>query len=128
MDAPPFSYLMNIGVADEVGVDAEDVRGVLMAVAPIVGTARVASATGHIVRALGIALEMAELEEAQVVRWRSSRKLRSSRKGTDPGGCAGNVHCVHPAPSARACRPSRERGAPRDAGFPAASAFLAMSR
>ena len=64
MDAPPFSYLMNIGVADEVGIDAEDVRGVLLAVAPIVGTARVASATGHIVQALGIALEMAELEES----------------------------------------------------------------
>ena len=37
-------------------------RGVLAAVAPIVGTARVASATGNIVRALGFALEVAELE------------------------------------------------------------------
>ena len=35
----------------------------LAAVAPIVGTARVASATGNIVRALGFALEAAELDE-----------------------------------------------------------------
>jgi hypothetical protein len=38
------------------------VRGVLAAVAPIVGTARVASATGNIVRALGLAIELAEEE------------------------------------------------------------------
>src|SRR5215510_2857781 len=57
VDAPPASYLMNLGAAAEIGIDAEQVRGVLAAVAPIVGTARVASATGNIVRALGIALE-----------------------------------------------------------------------
>ena len=57
MDAPPVSYLYNLGVA---GVD--DVRGVLAAIAPIVGTARVASATSKIVRALGIAIDIAELE------------------------------------------------------------------
>jgi hypothetical protein len=64
VDAPPVSYLMNLGAAGEVGLEPEDVRGVLTAVAPIVGTARVASATGNIVRALGIAIELAELEEA----------------------------------------------------------------
>ena len=52
VDAPPVSYLMNLGAAGEVGIDAEGVRGVLAAVAPIVGTARVASATGKIVEAL----------------------------------------------------------------------------
>jgi hypothetical protein len=36
---------------------------VVAAVAPIVGTARVASATGNIARALGVAIEVAELEE-----------------------------------------------------------------
>ena len=45
VDAPPVSYLMNLGAAAEVGVDADQVRGVLAAIAPIVGTARVASAT-----------------------------------------------------------------------------------
>jgi 4-carboxymuconolactone decarboxylase len=63
VDAPPVSYTMNLGLAGEVGIGAEDVRGVLAAVAPIVGTARVASATGKIVRALAIAIEAAELEE-----------------------------------------------------------------
>ena len=62
VDAPPVSYLMNLAVAGELGVDAEQVRGVLAAVAPIVGTARIASATGNIVRALAVAIETAELE------------------------------------------------------------------
>lgn len=62
MDAPPVSYMLNLGVAGEVDVDAEEVRGVLAAIAPIVGTPRVAAATGNIVRALGIAIDLAELE------------------------------------------------------------------
>ena len=62
VDAPPVSYLMNLGAAGEIGVGEEEVRGVLAAVAPIVGTARVASATGKIVRATGLAIELAELE------------------------------------------------------------------
>ena len=63
VDAPPASYLMNLGAAGELGIGEEQVRGVLAAVAPIVGTPRVVAATGNIVRALGFALEMAELEE-----------------------------------------------------------------
>jgi 4-carboxymuconolactone decarboxylase len=66
VDAPPASYLMNLGMAAEVDIDGEQVQGVLAAVAPIVGTARVAAATGNIARALGLAIEVAELEkEAQ---------------------------------------------------------------
>ena len=65
VDAPAASYLLNLGGASEVGVDAEQVRGVLAAVAPIVGTARVASATGNIVKALDVAIEIAELEDDQ---------------------------------------------------------------
>jgi len=62
VDAPPFSYLMNLGAASQVGIDAEQVRGVLAAVAPIVGTARVASATGKIVDALDLAIEVADVD------------------------------------------------------------------
>jgi hypothetical protein len=62
VDAPPVSYLTNLGAAGDLDIDPEQIRGVLAAVAPIVGTARVASATGKIVKALGIALELAELE------------------------------------------------------------------
>jgi 4-carboxymuconolactone decarboxylase len=62
VDAPPFSYLMNLGAASQIGIDADQVRGVLAAVAPIVGTARVASATGKIVDALNVAIEVADLD------------------------------------------------------------------
>ena len=65
VDAPPVSYLLNLGAAADLEIDAEQVRGVLAAVAPIVGTARVASATGNIVRALELELETAELEAAE---------------------------------------------------------------
>jgi hypothetical protein len=63
VDAPPVSYLVNLNVAGELDVSADDIRGVLAAVAPIVGTARVASATGKIVQALAVELEVAALEE-----------------------------------------------------------------
>ena len=65
VDAPSVSYLLNIGAASEVGVDAEQVRGVLAAIAPIVGTARVASATGKIAGALEVAIEVAERDEQE---------------------------------------------------------------
>jgi hypothetical protein len=66
VDAPPVSYLVNLGAGQDAGVDAETVQNVLVAVAPIVGTARTASAAGKMVRALGLAIAVAdaELEEA----------------------------------------------------------------
>jgi hypothetical protein len=60
VDAPPASYLTNLGAAADVGIDVDVVRGVLTAIAPIVGTTRVVAATGNIVRALGFALETLE--------------------------------------------------------------------
>jgi len=62
VDAPPASYLLNAGTAVDVGVSVDDVQGVLIAVAPIVGTARVMSAAGNITRALGFAIAVAEAE------------------------------------------------------------------
>jgi hypothetical protein len=62
VDAPPVSYLMNLAVASDVGVVAKDVEQVLIGVAPVVGTARVASAAGKIARALGFAIAVAEAE------------------------------------------------------------------
>jgi hypothetical protein len=62
VDAPAVSYLLNLDVAGDLDIDADQVGGVLAAVAPIVGTARVASSTGKIVQALSLALEVAELE------------------------------------------------------------------
>jgi len=63
VDAPPVSYLLNLAAGSEVGIDADRVRGVLAAIAPIVGTPRVASATGKIAEALEVAIEVAELDE-----------------------------------------------------------------
>jgi alkylhydroperoxidase/carboxymuconolactone decarboxylase family protein YurZ len=65
VDAPPASYLMNLGAAGELGIGEDEVRAVLTAIAPIVGTTKVVSATGNILRALGFALEMAEMEAAE---------------------------------------------------------------
>ncbi|MBV9579901.1 MAG: carboxymuconolactone decarboxylase [Chloroflexi bacterium] len=62
-DAPPASYLLNLGAAVDIGVDVDTVQGVLTAVAPIVGTSRVMAASGNIARALGLALDIAELED-----------------------------------------------------------------
>ena len=64
MDAPPVSYALNLEVVGDLEIDAEKVQGVLAAVAPIVGTARIASATSKIVRALALEIEVAELEAA----------------------------------------------------------------
>ena len=61
VDAPTASYWANLEAIDAVGIDADRVRGVLAAVAPIVGTARVASATVNIVEALDVEIEVAEL-------------------------------------------------------------------
>jgi hypothetical protein len=58
--SPPASYLLNLGAAGEMGVDADQVQDVLAAVAPIVGTTRVVSAAGKLVRAYGLAVGLAE--------------------------------------------------------------------
>jgi alkylhydroperoxidase/carboxymuconolactone decarboxylase family protein YurZ len=62
VDAPPASYMMNLGAAGATGVTQEQVQGVMAAITPIVGTARVVSAAGKMMRALGLALDLAELE------------------------------------------------------------------
>ena len=62
VDAPAISYLLNLGVASQTGVDADQVRGVLTAITPIVGTPRIVSATGRIVKGLAVAIEVAEAD------------------------------------------------------------------
>jgi alkylhydroperoxidase/carboxymuconolactone decarboxylase family protein YurZ len=54
------SYLAHIGPAADAGVTLEDVQNVLVAVAPIVGTARVVSAAASIAEALGFAISAVE--------------------------------------------------------------------
>jgi alkylhydroperoxidase/carboxymuconolactone decarboxylase family protein YurZ len=60
--APPASYLANAGTASDVGITLEDVQGVLIAVAPVVGTARTVAAAGNLARALGFAIAAVEAE------------------------------------------------------------------
>ncbi len=66
-DAPAASYLMHVGPAIDAGVTAKQVQDILIAVAPIVGAPRTASAAARITEALGIVIvaleEVAEAEE-----------------------------------------------------------------
>ena len=52
-DAPAASYLFNAAAAAESDVSLEDVQDVLVALAPIVGTARIVTATNEIAKGLG---------------------------------------------------------------------------
>ena len=62
VDAPPVSYLTNMAAAGDTGMDADMIQDILIAVAPIVGTARVASAGSKMMRALGLAIAVADEE------------------------------------------------------------------
>ena len=62
--APPASYLANAAAAADSGVTADDIQAVMIGVAPVVGTARVVSAGGNILRALGFAIAVADSEMA----------------------------------------------------------------
>ncbi|MFI7008450.1 carboxymuconolactone decarboxylase family protein [Streptomyces sp. NPDC050145] len=56
LGASPASYLLNIGAAEDIGVPPERIRGTLVAVAPVVGSARVVTAARGIGDAFGLQL------------------------------------------------------------------------
>jgi alkylhydroperoxidase/carboxymuconolactone decarboxylase family protein YurZ len=58
VDAPPASYVANAAGLEQAGLTAEDIQRVMIAVAPVVGTPKVVSAGGQILRALGFAIEV----------------------------------------------------------------------
>ena len=62
VDAPAASYVMNAGAAMDAGVTLEDVQGLLVAVAPIVGTTRVLSASVNLATGIGFAIALIEEE------------------------------------------------------------------
>ncbi len=62
LDAAPASWLMNIAVSGEAGLEPEKILGTLTAIAPVIGTARVVSAAGHILQALELGEALAESE------------------------------------------------------------------
>ena len=65
VDAPPASYLLNLGPAVDSGLTLEDARSVLVALAPIVGGPRVVDAASNITSALGLALAIEDALEAE---------------------------------------------------------------
>ena len=65
VDARPVSYLAHIGPAVESGITLDDVENVLVAIAPIVGTARTASAAINIAEALDFAIAVVEEDSAE---------------------------------------------------------------
>ncbi|MGH3272865.1 MAG: carboxymuconolactone decarboxylase family protein [Streptosporangiaceae bacterium] len=62
VDAPPASYLANTSAATDSGVTEQDVQEIMIAIAPVVGTAKVVSAGGNMMRALGFAIRVAEAD------------------------------------------------------------------
>ena len=52
MDAAPVSYLITLGAAADNGLTVERMQAVLIAIAPVVGSARVTAAAGAIVRGI----------------------------------------------------------------------------
>ena len=57
-DAPAVSYLANLAVADEIGVTVDDVRGVLIALGPLLGSARVLSGAEKALTAIAAARQL----------------------------------------------------------------------
>jgi hypothetical protein len=62
VNAPPASYVTNLAVAEDVGVELESLQAVLLAIAPVVGTPRVVAAIGNIARGLGMVIEADDVD------------------------------------------------------------------
>jgi alkylhydroperoxidase/carboxymuconolactone decarboxylase family protein YurZ len=67
VDAPEASYLLHVGPAMDADVSVEQIQNILIAIAPIIGTPRTASAALKITDALGIVVAAfeAELEDEE---------------------------------------------------------------
>ena len=65
LDAPPASYLWQVGNALEAGATPEDLIGVLIAIAPQVGGPKLVAAAPELMVALGLALPDGVSDPAQ---------------------------------------------------------------
>ncbi len=54
MDAPPSSWLVNLKVGKELGISRDKAVGTLVAISPVIGTARTMSAAGNIIKAIAM--------------------------------------------------------------------------
>lgn len=77
MDAPAISYLAHVDPAVKAELTVEQLQDVLVAIAPVVGTARVMSAATHIAQAFGVAIALADAE-AQSIAEAEARSRGSS--------------------------------------------------
>jgi hypothetical protein len=65
--APPVSYLLHVGPAVDAGITIERAEGALVAIAPIIGTARSVVAATNISAALKLAIDVVQPElEAEI--------------------------------------------------------------
>ena len=55
VDGSAVSWLLHLGAAEDTNLDLDKVLGTLVAIAPIIGTPKVMSAGGKILRAVGLA-------------------------------------------------------------------------
>jgi 4-carboxymuconolactone decarboxylase len=60
LDAAPASYIWQVGLALEAGVTPEEILGLLVALNPLVGNAKIVAAAPEIAIALGVDLEALE--------------------------------------------------------------------
>ena len=60
MDASPMLYLKHLGDASDVDLSLRQMQGTLVAIAPLVGSVRIMSAAGNVLRGLGLAAAAAE--------------------------------------------------------------------
>ncbi|MFF3559463.1 carboxymuconolactone decarboxylase [Streptomyces sp. NPDC002574] len=77
MDAPAISYLAHVDPAIKANLTVEQVQDVLVAIAPVVGTARVMSAAGHIAEAFGFAIALAESEATSIAQAETRSRSKS---------------------------------------------------
>ncbi|MDX3769890.1 carboxymuconolactone decarboxylase family protein [Streptomyces sp. NBC_01707] len=77
MDAPAISYVAHVDPAVKADLTVKQVQDVLVAIAPVVGTARVMSAATRITEALGIAIAVAESEAEAMAEAGAHNRIRS---------------------------------------------------
>jgi hypothetical protein len=79
MDASPASYLVNASAAAD-SLQPGDLKGLLVALAPVIGSARTVSAAGNLLRAYAGAMHLEnELREAE------ERQSQMTGASTPPG-------------------------------------------
>ena len=127
VDAPVASYLLNLGAASELDIDPERVHGVLAAIAPIVGTARIVSAASKIAQAIGITIELAELaaeaRHGEVTGWNGAVPVPGTGRGRRPAvqpARGATMPDVDPTPEPANAAGPRAKAAPGRRGAPAA--------